>query len=259
MALIKCPECGNMISDKAAHCPRCGCPVGNAGVQQDASDARARYEDNDRTRIIYEKRSNTNKWLYAAIALLALALLGGGTYFFMNKNKGNDTSVENYTEDVPATTTVDIEKDSPAPAPIEQQVPTTTPAPATKETPATTSSPVEREEPATVVTPVQRNKVSNGFYRLNGSITYKETYFVDMEVNVNGNKATGRYIVHNGENMYVNLSGSIDANGNMKLTEYKGGQPTGYYFTGKFNQVTYSGKYLCTYKNLPMRFSVSTY
>lgn len=27
MALIKCPECGKEISDKAASCPQCGCPV----------------------------------------------------------------------------------------------------------------------------------------------------------------------------------------------------------------------------------------
>ena len=27
MALIKCTECGNMISDKADRCPHCGCPV----------------------------------------------------------------------------------------------------------------------------------------------------------------------------------------------------------------------------------------
>ncbi len=27
MALIKCPECGHMISDKAKACPKCGCPV----------------------------------------------------------------------------------------------------------------------------------------------------------------------------------------------------------------------------------------
>lgn len=26
MALIKCPECGREISDKAASCPNCGCP-----------------------------------------------------------------------------------------------------------------------------------------------------------------------------------------------------------------------------------------
>lgn len=27
MALIKCEECGKMISDKAQKCPQCGCPV----------------------------------------------------------------------------------------------------------------------------------------------------------------------------------------------------------------------------------------
>jgi len=27
MALIKCPECGKDISDKAASCPNCGCPI----------------------------------------------------------------------------------------------------------------------------------------------------------------------------------------------------------------------------------------
>ena len=27
MALIKCPECGREISDKAAACPNCGCPL----------------------------------------------------------------------------------------------------------------------------------------------------------------------------------------------------------------------------------------
>ena len=27
MALIKCPECGNDVSDQAASCPRCGYPV----------------------------------------------------------------------------------------------------------------------------------------------------------------------------------------------------------------------------------------
>ena len=30
MALIKCPECGKEISDKAGSCPNCGCPIANA-------------------------------------------------------------------------------------------------------------------------------------------------------------------------------------------------------------------------------------
>ncbi|MDD6485266.1 MAG: zinc ribbon domain-containing protein [Clostridiales bacterium] len=29
MALIKCPECGKQISDKANACPQCGCPIAN--------------------------------------------------------------------------------------------------------------------------------------------------------------------------------------------------------------------------------------
>jgi len=29
MALIKCPECSKEISDKAATCPQCGCPINN--------------------------------------------------------------------------------------------------------------------------------------------------------------------------------------------------------------------------------------
>lgn len=27
MALIKCNECGHMISDRATKCPKCGCPT----------------------------------------------------------------------------------------------------------------------------------------------------------------------------------------------------------------------------------------
>lgn len=30
MALIKCPECGSEISDRAASCPRCGYPINNS-------------------------------------------------------------------------------------------------------------------------------------------------------------------------------------------------------------------------------------
>ena len=29
MAIIKCPECGNMVSDKAKACVHCGCPISN--------------------------------------------------------------------------------------------------------------------------------------------------------------------------------------------------------------------------------------
>ena len=30
MAIIKCPECGQDVSDKATSCPHCGCPINDA-------------------------------------------------------------------------------------------------------------------------------------------------------------------------------------------------------------------------------------
>lgn len=34
MALIKCPECGREISDKAIACPNCGCPISSDEIQR---------------------------------------------------------------------------------------------------------------------------------------------------------------------------------------------------------------------------------
>jgi uncharacterized OB-fold protein len=33
MALIKCPECGNQVSNTAATCPHCGAPVAAAAIE----------------------------------------------------------------------------------------------------------------------------------------------------------------------------------------------------------------------------------
>lgn len=34
MALVRCPECGNQVSERASSCPECGCPLtgGSAGI-----------------------------------------------------------------------------------------------------------------------------------------------------------------------------------------------------------------------------------
>jgi len=29
MALVNCEECGSQVSDRAAACPKCGCPIGS--------------------------------------------------------------------------------------------------------------------------------------------------------------------------------------------------------------------------------------
>lgn len=229
MALIKCPECGNTVSDKAANCPRCGCPVSHTVYRKDiANGAPAPFP----------QKSNSNIWIYAVIAFLLTVLLGGGAYLAFNRAGGdewNNTPTSKVTSDGPAASTTSVKQES-----------------------STSSSVKQRTEPAAAPR-VARNKVANGIYNLSGVITHKQNYYFDMEVNVKGNQANGRYIVHNGENVYVTLSGSIGADGDMKLTEYKNGQPTGYYFTGRFNEATYSGTYRRTNHKLTMNFSASTY
>jgi len=82
MALIKCSECGHMVSDKAARCPKCGCPTKEATVphQEDvASDDMLVYD---------EEEDPTKKWLYGIIALLLAAIAGGG-YWWYSQSKGN--------------------------------------------------------------------------------------------------------------------------------------------------------------------------
>ena len=39
MAMIKCPECGREMSDKAAACPNCGCPIEDIKAQLDVIEA----------------------------------------------------------------------------------------------------------------------------------------------------------------------------------------------------------------------------
>jgi hypothetical protein len=34
MALIRCTECGNEVSDRARTCPKCGAPIGNVGLTE---------------------------------------------------------------------------------------------------------------------------------------------------------------------------------------------------------------------------------
>lgn len=41
MALIKCPECGHQVSDKASACPNCGCPIAFANSQPKSQTAQS--------------------------------------------------------------------------------------------------------------------------------------------------------------------------------------------------------------------------
>ena len=55
MALIRCSECGNLVSDKAVACPRCGKPINYAPSNTGQPP-----------------RGNNNGWIYALIGALAV-------------------------------------------------------------------------------------------------------------------------------------------------------------------------------------------
>ena len=60
MALIKCNECGHMISDKATKCPKCGCPTTKRSephIPQETPQVQPVYYEDD-------EGGSSRKWLY---------------------------------------------------------------------------------------------------------------------------------------------------------------------------------------------------
>lgn len=78
MALIKCVECGHMISDKATKCPKCGCPTSKETTRYQSVDNNATIEEV----VFYEKKKNSHRWLYVLLALLVAAIVGGGYWWY---------------------------------------------------------------------------------------------------------------------------------------------------------------------------------
>lgn len=75
MALIKCPSCGNLISDKAEKCPRCGAPR----MRQPQPPVQPQQPIQPETPI-YQKRNESSKVLYVLVGVLAAAVLGLGGF-----------------------------------------------------------------------------------------------------------------------------------------------------------------------------------
>ena len=99
MALIKCPKCGQMISDKATHCPKCGIPVSLAQSSNQQENTAGSY--------IYTEESSSKKWLYAVIGILVIALLGLAAWLFIfNDDK------QNQSEQIVSTENKNSDKDS---------------------------------------------------------------------------------------------------------------------------------------------------
>ena len=108
MALIKCEECGQMVSDKASACPHCGCPVkkpmvcpecgqtvaeGDLYCQKCGSplnqNTQPQVEEHYSWEDDEEKPNSTLRWLLGALA--ALVVLGGAALYAWQSGMFNKT------------------------------------------------------------------------------------------------------------------------------------------------------------------------
>lgn len=93
MALIPCSQCGNMISDKASNCPKCGKPV-------NTSTPPATSGNNS------DKKGSKTAILVTIIVILAIALIVVIVIAF-NRNKQYDYDEDYYNYDDPIEEVVD--------------------------------------------------------------------------------------------------------------------------------------------------------
>ena len=103
MALIRCPQCGNPVSDIANSCPRCGHPIYQA--------APSGYS---------QQTSSNNRWLYAIIGGLVLLALILAIVLISKGCSSSSSSYEATTApavETPATPAPPQEVATPAPEP----------------------------------------------------------------------------------------------------------------------------------------------
>lgn len=77
MALMKCPECGKDVSDRAVSCPNCGCPISldtNIGIEKNTEDNEMKVKMNTKYMII--------SYIVFVVALICV-------FVFVNMNYDN--------------------------------------------------------------------------------------------------------------------------------------------------------------------------
>lgn len=80
MALIKCSECGKMVSDKAEVCPNCGNPI--KGVEHQTEPETESQPQETINNQPQEKKSK--RWLYVIFAILFAAVVCFGSWLYFS-------------------------------------------------------------------------------------------------------------------------------------------------------------------------------
>lgn len=94
MALIKCKSCGNMISDKAVKCPKCGCTTTKEReepVLQKEPQVQPVYKEEG-------NKANSKKALYATIGVLVAVLAVVGLWMCLSEPRSDNGSDRNVSD-----------------------------------------------------------------------------------------------------------------------------------------------------------------
>ena len=79
MALIKCPECKNKISDKCGKCPNCGYPIEFPVVKQ-TENTEKQATTQDKKQSTKERKPINNKLLISIISVAIVLLTTSGVF-----------------------------------------------------------------------------------------------------------------------------------------------------------------------------------
>lgn len=94
MALTKCSECGQLISDKSIKCPKCGCPTSESIKTLEVQEIKKpkngvnekNYKEGKTAKIILPDKKKKNRLFWLIIPVILLILIGsiGGLYYYNN-------------------------------------------------------------------------------------------------------------------------------------------------------------------------------
>ena len=229
MALIRCRECGQVISDKAVKCPRCGCPSMSEQTHLEPYDTPSNtggYQGG------YQRgggSSNNNNWLYAIIAVL-LAVIAGGAFLWYNLEK-KEKKIQQNTEQVANKDDNTNSKDS---GTVPQNKTNTTPAGEQEVKPKTIQTPPTVTPPPPTPATYQLNGVLNGDY-------------VTFNLHSNGSSSVSGVFTNYSINVSFYVSGTL-TNSQLSLRSVNHGK-------WRFNASKYGGSYQGTASNGSVSYS----
>lgn len=194
--MIKCRECGQLISDKAARCPRCGCP----SMRMSEQTQYQRYDTPPPARNDHGGGNRPNNNLLYAIIAGLLVIIAGGAFFWYNSSK-QEQKIQQMMDQVAKT-----EENTPTKGEeAAQQTPESTVQEAKQEVKQEAKQevqvvqPAPKPQPAATYTPPRSYSLSG---ILNGD-------YVTFELYPNGSSSVSGVFTNYTINVAFNVSGTL--------------------------------------------------